>query len=266
MKRLIVFFLLIAFCSQAFALFDAPKYYIIINQADLNGSDLTVGTLTANIVDANAVFANYFVARNYIDANFLMDANFNGDVGVDGSLFVDGMIYGTDLYSGNFVYTAYLADNFGVGNIDMTGDPWALLGTDFWIDENLFVIGDVNVDGDFNAMTVRARNGMFVGNPGATDPFIVFESGGGDGLMWWEDVGDRFNFDHGITVDGTVGTDELVTQSIRWAIGDYLVFNPTDNNWSFLIDNVEVFGISETGDINAANVGISGYYFGDGSK
>jgi hypothetical protein len=62
------------------------RKYVFINATDINAiGDVNLGGgLVASWVDANAVFANFFVARNYIDANFLMNANVNGDLNVSG--------------------------------------------------------------------------------------------------------------------------------------------------------------------------------------
>jgi len=70
------------FCFNFFGLLS-PQTVLVV-PADLNGEDLNVGVVLAKTVDANAVFANFFVARNYIDANFLMNANVNGDLNVSG--------------------------------------------------------------------------------------------------------------------------------------------------------------------------------------
>ena len=70
------------FCFNFFGLLSPQT--ILVLPADINGEDLNVGTIVASVVDANAVFANFFVARNYIDANFLMNANVNGDLNVSG--------------------------------------------------------------------------------------------------------------------------------------------------------------------------------------
>ena len=137
-----------------------------------------------------------------------------------------------NVYASEFITTAYFCDRFGVGCWDMTGDPHYFSGMDIRFSQDAYI--------DWN---------LFIGTPSGHDPTITFMSDGGDGVMWWEDVGDRFNFDHGITVDGTVLTDELVTESIRWAVGDYLVFNPTDNNWQFLINNIPVFEIESDGNV-----------------
>ncbi len=88
MKKLLIIIFTILLASQTLALFDGPKYYINITRADINGGNYDINHLTVQTIDANAVFANYFIARNYIDANFLMDGNFHRDVAVARNFFV----------------------------------------------------------------------------------------------------------------------------------------------------------------------------------
>ena len=107
---LVLLFLPVGFCFNFFGLLS-PQTVLVV-PADVNGEDLNVGTIVAGVVDANAVFANFFVARNYIDANFLLNANVNGD------LNVSGRFNSADL-NANFVPYVGATKDVNLGNHDL---------------------------------------------------------------------------------------------------------------------------------------------------
>lgn len=83
------------------------------------------------------------------------------------SINSDGDINGTDVTAANSLYGAYLQDNFGVGAIDMTGDPWYMSGTSFEIDEDLQVNGTGTFDGVGDTDAVVVKSGKRVVYDGA---------------------------------------------------------------------------------------------------
>jgi len=156
--------------------------------------------------------------------------------------------------SGNSIYAA----------MDVNATQFMKAGCYYFLDGTHFCsLGDMNAGVDLTGYVpyIGATtdlnlglhnldvNNINIGTPAGTDPRITFLSDGAYGIFWWEDVGDRFNFDHGIDVDGTIAADEFVGPSIRWATGDYLTFNRTDNNWGFLINNEQVVEIDSTGNV-----------------
>lgn len=130
---------------------------------------------------------------------------------------------------------------------------------------DLNVLGDANISGDLNVMGDANFVAVGIGSDSAEDPAIWFYADGGGGLMWFEDVGNRFNFDYGITVDGSFEGDELVTQSWRAGIGDYINYDSADNNWGMIIGDEEVFGVNADDANFSTNVGIAGDLYVDGN-
>ena len=71
----------------------------------------------------------------------------------------DGYISGNNVHSANVVYTAYLQDNFALGAIDMTGDPWYMSGVSLEINENLEVNGMGRFNGNGNTSAIIIKSG-----------------------------------------------------------------------------------------------------------
>jgi len=123
------------------AVFAVERKYVFINATDINAiGDVNLGGgLVASWVDANAVFANFFVARNYIDANFLMNANVNGDLNVSGH-------FNSPDLNANFVPYIGATKDVNLGNHDLN------IGRDFRIDNNF--VSTNSIRGYFGIGTV----------------------------------------------------------------------------------------------------------------
>jgi hypothetical protein len=88
LKKAISFlFLLLILSSVSSFWYANPDIIYVKKDADINGQDLNVGIIYADIIDTNAILANYWVARNFIDSNFLYDVNFFDNIQVAGNVF-----------------------------------------------------------------------------------------------------------------------------------------------------------------------------------
>lgn len=169
LKFCFVLFSLFLFCMGAQAsLFPLlfPEHKLFYPQ-DINGGSYWFEFLDVNHLDVNVLHATSLI----VDYNVSGDLNVVGDVNITGGLSVSENIFGGDnLWVANSLIGSYLCDRFGLGCIDMRGDPWSLSGVSFEIGEGLNVVGDTNTSnfeannafidylyaGDVNAMSITA--------------------------------------------------------------------------------------------------------------
>jgi len=156
-KALLFLFLVLLFAPVLGFWYQSPDVFYIKQDADLNGEDINAVGIWANFIDVNAIFADYYVARNYIDSNFLMDANFLASVGVGEGVFADSVFASNNMVANGTVSgdgflspygNCFSGDCFssysGSGVLDTVGDDWVLAGSGLRVDEN-FSVGTTSV-------------------------------------------------------------------------------------------------------------------------
>ena len=276
MRWFVVFFALVCFCCVASASFFPlvlPEHRLFYPQ-DINGGSYWFEYLKVDVLDANTIV---------MDSNILGDLNVGGDLNVFGGLSVVENIFCDDeIHSDNGIWSPYLFSPFVGTGLDMTGEPWALNGVNFEVEENF------NVRGDSNFVSVGvSKNGFFDGNvhvkghvkfpTNSVDANYVMLTNNStnnpipseDGFrVVWRNMGIGLNANNdSLVFEKTDANDPDPDGAIQFVMtgndGVQEVAAQFRGNGDLnLIGN----NLVTTGDINFNNAGFSGYLFGNGSK
>lgn len=193
-----------------------------------------------NVSLLNAINATI---TNYNGTNLYLSGWLNAsDIRIRNDLYAVGDISGNDITSRNVLYTAYLADNFGLGGWDMTGDPYWLNGVDMQMTQNLII--------DNNLTAYRILGNL---TPTYTLTYDI-----GSGVLRWRNLyitnlsADYGQFAYDLEVLGNLSADSICVDGgdcLGDIVNTYLALDKTNwdtDDWILYNDILHEFSFNES--------------------